>query len=558
MATGINNTLTGLASLNLKPTTGGTTTAGLAGSTGGNFAGITQGTGVSTPIPSTINTTGLISPPKSSTSSPIPQPSSLGATGSANSSGGTNSYGLTASSPNWYQLQPGESTANYNARVNTAGNIAAATGMTGATGNTANTGSGTGGGSAPAGMMYDGQGNLVPQSTYSSSNPATLQGLVNTTANTAGQPSNQYNQAQNTAANAATSLLNSAPQQDAAVLAQQKSIQDLENQYATQTANISGTPGDLSLATGDQGILYNKYSGQLNAQEEGLANILQGNAQQQAAYTGAGNVANTSAGAATGQQSTQQQGLLGAAGAISPQQVPYSSQFLNPASGQPIGGGGANNGTALSQLPTQAQNAVASYAQQIQNGSMTRADAESRLSAYGVVGTNALNEVLGNGFNTNASNASAGTTAVGQQIQTAANSTNAALDTLGSSFSSLPGFETGGVPITNSIANWIASQFGSSALQTYKTNLADARSQLIGVLNSSGGTPTGNEATANQYLPDDMTQSQFNQNVGTVQNPGIVRQLISQKVGAFTQSGQQNNGTTNSNTTSGSSPTGWF
>lgn len=147
-------------------------------------------------------------------------------------------------------------------------------------------------------------------------------------------------------------------------------------------------------------------------------------------------------------------------------------------------------------------------------------------------------------FNTNASNASAGTTAVGQQIQTAAQATNQALDTLSTLFNNLSPLQTQGIPLTNSLANWVGSALGSQALSQYKTNLADARSQLIGVLNSAGGTPTGNEATANQYLPDNMTKAQFDANVGTAKNPGIVRQLVAQKVSSFTGSGTQtqNNG----------------
>ena len=74
---------------------------------------------------------------------------------------------------------------------------------------------------------------------------------------------------------------------------------------------------------------------------------------------------------------------------------------------------------------------------------------------------------------------------------------------------------------------------GDKDLQTYKTTLADARSQLLGVLNASGGTPTGNEKTALEYLPDNMTVGQFMLAVGTPEAPGTVRKLIEQKVQAF-------------------------
>jgi hypothetical protein len=174
---------------------------------------------------------------------------------------------------------------------------------------------------------------------------------------------------------------------------------------------------------------------------------------------------------------------------------------------------------------------------------MTRQDAESRLSAYGVAGTNALNAILGPNFNTNASNASAQTTATGQAIQTAATATNSALDTLGSLFENLSILQTGGIPLTDSIANWFFNKMGQTGLTQYQTALSDARSQLIGVLNASGGTPTGNEATAMQYLPDNMTAGQFQQLVGTAQNPGTARQLVQQKVSAFTNSGTQNSST---------------
>lgn len=293
--------------------------------------------------------------------------------------------------------------------------------------------------------------------------------------------------------------------------------QSKKNQAAGEASQL-GAPIPLGDATGRQQITRNQYL----QQQAALSDELQGQTNLfNAGFTGTG----------------QQLSALGQAGTLSTpanqfMQVPYSNQIIG-ANGQPVTGGAAG------QLPAAGQSFVNDLAQQVKNGQMTRAEAESRLSTYGQPALQALNTALGTGFNTNASNASAGTTATGQQIQTAASSTNKALDTLATAFNSLPGAQTGGIPLTNSIAQWIGTNLGSSALQTYKTNLADARSQLIGVLNSAGGTPTGNEATAEQYLPDNMTAAQFQQNVGTVQNPGIVRQLISQKVGSFTSSGNQ-------------------
>jgi hypothetical protein len=302
------------------------------------------------------------------------------------------------------------------------------------------------------------------------------------------------------------------------VTAAQQALQDTQNQYNQLTKDNSTNPGILSLATGRQGALNTEYNADLAAAQSRVAAAQQG-------------VAN------------QISGLSYAGGLNAP--VSQYGALTNPVTGEAISGG-ATGGV----LPAAGQQAVNTFAQQVQNGQMTYQQALSNLSAYGQAGVNALTQALGSNFNTNASNASGATTAAGQQIQTAAASANSALDTLGNAFASLPGVSTQGIPGTISIANWIQQQFGSAALQSYNTALDDARSQLVGVLNSAGGTPTGNEATANQYLPDNMTQAQFNQNVGTAQNPGIVRQLLQQKVSAFVGSGSQG---TNTNGTSNTS-----
>lgn len=371
----------------------------------------------------------------------------------------------------------------------------------------------------------------TPSPAYSPSNPPTFTGLVGATAN---QATKLNDQAANV--NTTSGLIGSQGQ-----VTQQE--QDAKNKLAgligvagDVNANIENHPSEFAFQMGREAVAGRNIEAMrqsLAAQSEAYATTRQANTQ---AYTGQANAQNQAGGLINSGGTL----LNAAASQASPQAVPYNTQYLNPQTGQPIAGGGTGS-SAMSQLPQQAQSAIQSYAQQVQNGSMTRPDAEQRLSAYGVAGTNALNEVLGTNFNTNASNASAGTTAQGQQIKTSADSTNRALDTLVSAFNSLPGWQTGGIPASNNIGQWIGQQFGDQALQSYKTNLADARSQLIGVLNSSGGTPTGNEATALQYLPENMTKAQFESNVGTQQNPGIVRQLVEQKVGAFTTSGQQNN-----------------
>jgi hypothetical protein len=394
--------------------------------------------------------------------------------------------------------------------------------------------------------------NAPANTNYNSSNPASFPGLINSQANASGAAANtgatNYNTANQGLLNATAG--NQQYQDNAANIA---------NTAGQQISNIGqigarGEAGYLTTGTspvgeGNSAVLVQSTAAQQQAVSQGANMQLAGNAQGLTGQLQQEQGYNQASGNALTGQGQGISGLNNAAGNTTPVQVPYNNQYISPTTGQPVSGGGATTGTAMSQLPQQAQDAVNSYAQQVQSGAMTRADAESRLSAYGVAGTNALNEVLGSSFNTNASNASAGTTAVGQQIQTAATATNQALDTLSSLFNNLSPFQTQGIPATNSLANWVASALGDQALSQYKTNLADARSQLIGVLNSAGGTPTGNEATANQYLPDNMTKAQFDANVGTTQNPGIVRQLVAQKVSSFTGSGSQNS--------SGSTTGGW-
>lgn len=337
--------------------------------------------------------------------------------------------------------------------------------------------------------------NNTPQSTQSSNTPSNgLMGqLISQLQQKASQPSADYTAAQDQA---------------------QRYNQQLEQSRANEARALgqnASNPIPLEFQQGRAQVLQNQYS-----QEQAALG---------AGYQGATNLL----GAANTQQGLQQSGLGTAASLTMPQQVPYSNQYLNPLTGQPIGGGGAG------QLPQDAQNAVNSYAQQVQNGSMTRADAESRLSAYGIAGTNALNQALGPNFNTNASNASAGTTATGQQLQANATAANLALDKLQSDFGNLSWWQSKGFPFTNDIAQTLGNQFGASNTSTYTTTLNDARAQLQGILTASGAaTPTGAESVAKTYLPDGMTAQQL------VAKVAAAKALIQQKVSSFTQSGNQN------------------
>lgn len=316
-----------------------------------------------------------------------------------------------------------------------------------------------------------------------------------------------------------------------------KSKADFDSKLAQKYGAIENNPIPLEFQQGREQVLARQAASQ-DATLQGA--ITQ--AQEGLGYT------------LTGQGLTNQS-LGQATTATAPIQAPYTSQVLSPVTGQSIQGGGAGPaGGGLNPL-----NNIDDYAQKVVNGQMTIDQATSALGgspAFAGALNQAITKINPN-FNFTQSAASAQTQALGQQIKTAADSTNKALDTLSSSFTSLPGIQTAGIPATNSVANYIAGAFGQPSLTAYKTALADARSQLIGVLNSSGGTPTGNEATALQYLPDNMTVQQFNQNIGTPDNPGIVRQLVQQKVSSFQGSGVQGQNQSSTGSSGGNSG-GWF
>lgn len=326
-----------------------------------------------------------------------------------------------------------------------------------------------------------------------------------------------------------------------------QNLQQSQTNEANSLAQNYSNPIPLEFQQGRGQVLQNQYLQQQNA--------LSSQAQAQAGlYTGA-----------LQQQQQQQSGLGTALGALTQTtQAPYGTPLYQPGTGQFINSAGSSGGLGNLDPQSALQSAASQLAQG--TGGVGYSTLFSQLSsAYGPAIANQLlqkAQTLNPNFNaaqsdataqaTSASTLQTGTT--GGQVTKAADSTNQALDTLAQSFQSLPGIQTGGIPATNSIANFIASQFGQQALSSYTAALADARAQLAGVLSASGSaTPTGAQAMAQAYLPDSMTPQQFSQLVGTTQAPGTIRQLMQQKVGAYTTPPN-----TQSNGQSTTNPPGWF
>lgn len=308
---------------------------------------------------------------------------------------------------------------------------------------------------------------------------------------------------------------------------------DIAAQYGQEIARIGGegaraqagylTTGTTPVAQGNAAVIAQTTAAQQQALAQG----------EQAALTG------------TGQQLTAQgqaqSGLSTAAGLAKPSPTAFGQTVFNPTTGQfeNAGAGGTGSNLDPQTLATQLAPLVAS-------GQLTFDAANAQMTG-GVAGTTALrNEILKSNpnFNFNLSASSAQTQAQGQQLQTQSATVNQALDTLTNFYSQLSPFMTGGIPLTNDIAQSIGHFLGSDKVSQFNNALSDARVQVQNILGSIGVTPTESGVIANTYLPAGMTPSQLQANIGSLKT------LIQQKVDNFVKSGQQSSSTSGTSTSS--------
>lgn len=251
-----------------------------------------------------------------------------------------------------YTLHNGESTDAYNTRIAQAQGTTNQPAPVNTTGGSQ--GLGTGGGQAPAGMEYGPNGQLQPMQgpgglpgqapTNPNYQPGQKYGLITSApqpgesqadwqARMARESSNNpqpYTVNNGLYGQLITGLANKANQPSADYTAQQGAanatldqIKQLQTNQATQQANLEGSPIDLSLATGQEGILNRLAASKqaaLSSQYQGQTNLL--------------SAANT-------QQGLQQSGLNQAAGLVAPQLGQYGQAQYSPLGGTVGGGTGA-------------------------------------------------------------------------------------------------------------------------------------------------------------------------------------------------------------------------
>ena len=323
------------------------------------------------------------------------------------------------------------------------------------------------------GNLFDAQGNPMPAQNvnYQAPTNATFPGLIQ--------------QAQTSA------LGNTAIGQNAADIAAKagKAYTEVGQAAGQGEAGYLSGMGTNPVAVGNAGIVAQNAAAQQSAIAAGAQQALTGTAQQ---LTG---------------QNQQTTGLLGAAGAATPTQVPYSNQFINPQTGQPV----SNTGTTGN-----AANDVQNLATAVANGTsgLTYQQAFSQLAGYGVAVQNQLLpaiQKINPNFNVVQSNVNAQTQG---QLQPAAVNAQLMLQNLTTTLNSdqTPGLVKTAIPFINNLSTYLSQMFGPGAggTQAVQSALTDARAAMANALGAANNaTPSTYDAYVKTLLPDGITPDQL-------------------------------------------------
>lgn len=300
----------------------------------------------------------------------------------------------------------------------------------------------------------------TPQIVQPTNSTPTYSGLVGTLANKASQPSQQY-----------TDLTNQA--QEA-----YKKAANFGREVGQAKLDVATNP-EYSIDTGVG--LGNRIAQNTGLQMQELTDTAAG-------LTNLANTANT-------QQGLQQTGLTSAAGFAQPDQVPYSNQYINPLTGQPVSGGTSGS----------LSDAVSRVVQKLQSGQMTYNDALNALSGYGQGGVNALQASLPAGFNIAQSNALGG---IQGTVGPAYEYADTALRNVEALMSQLPSIQNTNIPLVNQLTQGFSQKTGigsegTRAVTGAVNTLRNAYASLLA--SSKGGTPTDYSGQALAEIPDNPT-----------------------------------------------------
>ncbi len=317
---------------------------------------------------------------------------------------------------------------------------------------------------------------------------------------------------------------------------------DISNKYAPEINRVGqlgagAVAGNLStgsnvVGAGNANLAANAVSARIQALQNAQASELKGNEQQLTAQNQTATAQNNALTGANTQQQQQITALSNATGYTQPVQVPYSNQYVDPTTGQPMGGG--SMGGSL-------QSAVQSIAQQVQNGTMSYDQGVQALAGYGQGGMNALQQALGGGsFSPLQSNANAAansaatlqTGTIGGELTKQADTVMEHMLTLKNKYNEIGAQYP--IPAVNQTFNWFASKLGGGDLQAYKVALSNVRDELAKVL--GGGSATeGTRSTAAGLLPDNMSPAQIDSVITTA------TELMKAKIEEYTKAPQYGN-----------------
>ncbi len=345
---------------------------------------------------------------------------------------------------------------------------------------------------------------------------STFAGLLNTAMNNA-----------NSGAESITKASQLTPEQ----IAQYNALANLENAKADTTNRIYAN-GNMSLDS-QQGAA-GQVTRNTGLQEQSIQQALGlANQSQTQALTGA-----------TSAAGLQTNTPLSAATAAAPIQVPYTNQVIDPTTGQPIQGGGASgNGNALNPL-----NNIQTYAQQIADGKMSLAQANSLLGGSAALGgaLNAAIRQLKPDFNfVQSDTLSSQQGTVGPALQFA----QTALNNLKNVIGQLGPLQNTNIPGVNAATQGFSNitGIGSEAVRQYHGAVAEARNAYAQLLASSrGGTPTDYGDQAKAAIPDSPTPNDIDAALANLQTLGQSKFDIYSNPGSATTNNQS------------STSSGWF
>lgn len=294
-----------------------------------------------------------------------------------------------------------------------------------------------------------------------------------------------------------------------AVNSANQKLQQLNTEYAQQTANIEGTPGSLAQSQGQQGVLQRLFAAKQGAIQDELQNALTARSQAVGALQSA-------AGLAQPQITT-------------PGQVPFYP--TTGTTGGMVGASGATGGLDVNNI-----------ADQVVAGKMSLEQANGSLN-NNIGLTSALRSAISQkspGFNFAQASALGGTQGVvAPQLQMA----QKAIENLNNTFNSLPGWQKMSIPLLNTLGNMF-SQVTSVGLggETAKQNaIKEARTQVANALGTATNTtPTSWDSTVQSWFPENATPEQLSAGIEQFNNLAKSRQTVygtPGQVGAYGSSG---------------------